>query len=162
MPLIAMGKDQDTGQKRCACATDSLLAGNGAIGEAVAPLVDNIASPLFTVVLADGEMASGTAAVSIHVSDGTDHQILTTICRWAAIKKGGVVTADVSSAGGDDAFAFTTGTLATVGVNNGFTVTTTATTAVFKMTANTSLTPISMDGHVFMVRTNHGSTVSIP
>jgi hypothetical protein len=159
--LTAKGKNQATGQVEDAAGTDNLIVGSGVTGEAEAPLVDNVAGDLFTVTLADGEMASGTAVISVHVTDGTDYQILTTICRWAAVKKGAVVIADVKSSGQDDALAPSAGTLVTVAGSNGFTVAVTATTAVFKITANTSLTPTEMHGHVFLIN-NHGSPITIP
>lgn len=130
-------------------------------GNAISTIVDNTATVFVTVNLDDGEIAGGTIEGSVHVTDGTDHQALTTLATWSAVRKGSTVTATIMSSGGDDALAASSGTLVTVGGSNGFTVTTTSTSVSLLMDANTSLTPTLMEFHFLMVNL-HDSSVTFP
>jgi len=66
---------------------------------------------VFDITLAAGTRTGGTFSYSIDVWDGTDGQVLSGVCTWAAVNKGGVYTDTTTCDAANDAKAVSAGTL---------------------------------------------------
>lgn len=107
-------------------------------------LTDDTATTVARIALSSGGAMGGTLTVVCIATDGTDHQAVTEVIRWAAVNKAGTITASIDAADAEIVSALSTGTL------------TTAWTAVdagggnldLQVQANTSLTPTSMTARV--------------
>lgn len=131
-------------------------------GSAEVALVNNTPTVIATFALADGEIAGGVISGTIHVTDGTDHQSLTTEVHWAAVRKASTVTVgSLKSANTLEAKAVSGGTLVTAGGTNGWTSTTTSSSLSILLDANTSLGSPTMHFH-FVTFNNHDSGVTFP
>ncbi len=131
-------------------------------GSAEVPLVDETPTVIATFTLADGEAAGGILTGTVHCTDDTDTQSLTTEVHWSAVRKASTVTAGgVKSSSTLESKAVSGGTLVTAGGTNGWTTTTTSSSISILLDANTSLTPTSFHFH-FLSINNHDSEVTFP
>jgi hypothetical protein len=74
-------------------------------------LVDATPVGIFTVSVGIGEMTGGFFTYTIHCADATDFQCHTGIVTFAAVNKGGVITAAITEVNANEAIAVSTGTL---------------------------------------------------
>lgn len=131
-------------------------------GTAIVDLADGTPTVIATFALADGEIAGGIITGTIHCTDGTDHQSLTTEVHWSAVRKANTVTADnLKSANTLESKSVSGGTLVTAGGTNGWTATTTSSSVSILLDADTNLTPTDFHFH-FVSFNNHDSEVTFP
>lgn len=142
-----------TGTSLSKTTTDRLL-----IAGTTVALTDATAVTVATVQVPSGTVAGGEVSYTIKVTDGTDHQSLKGRAQWAAVNKGGTVTASISLLG-TEAVITSAGTL-----SNTVTIVPSGNTVLLKLAADTSLSP-SAGGFFAYVRAETdgaGATVTVP
>jgi len=101
-------------------------------------LTESSATPILDVAVASGTVAGGTVWYTIRADDATDFQSFRGQVQWAAVNKGGVLTASIAAVGAD-AVATSSGTLTSTA-----TITTGTNSITINLNAVSSLTQTTL------------------
>lgn len=127
--------------------TTGVSWGSGWKGAKTKTLTDNTLTSIFEVALPAGAMCGGTFVYIIRASDGTDHQVRSGSYNFAAVNKASAITTDIDLIPARESDAFTGGaTLTTT-----FALAAGADKVTAQVTANTSLTPTTLEIRYFLL-----------